>query len=739
MQSKANLLNPLIQKWLNLQGWTNLHEVQENAIEPILDCKEDIIISAATASGKTEAAFLPACTKILLNKTNGIKIIYISPLKALINDQYKRIEALGHATGIPVTPWHGDIGDNKKQKMFTNPNGILLITPESLESLLINHKDWCKDSLNNLNYFIIDEFHAFIGTERGYQLLSQLHRLESMLKREVPRIALSATLSNIKSVKQWLRPNSNKSIKIIESSNSSKGIKLQIRGYNFSNSTEPTENITDYTYIAQDIFKLLRGSTNLVFANSRAKTEYLANVLVSISEQNHLPNEFFPHHGSLSKDLREQLENRLKIGKLPTTAVCTQTLELGIDLGDVTSIAQVNAPQSVASLRQRIGRSGRRNKDAILRLFIPEVFIQEGIKTQLIDKMRDQTFLSASMIELVLDRWFEPPTMQEFSFSTLIQQILSVIAQYGSVQALSIWKLLCKTGPFNLVNQQIFVKLLKTLGKNDLITQMSDSSITLGIAGEKLVSNYNFYSSFKSQEEYTVDNNGHKIGTIPLMQPLNIGDTFLFAGKGWETIYINNEKHQLFVKEYKENAEPLVLDGSSGKIHDGVREKMFELYCADNIVPKYLNKEASKHFIEGQKVFHDLNLIENYYIVGTEGIYLFPWKGDKIMHTIVQILKLNGIKAKKIGSYILLPLTSSLSFKDTVNTILNSPKPTENELSVTVTNLEHEKYDNFLDPELLCLGYGLRNFDVEGAFEFFNKVLNSHKPFDNKTGASYQT
>lgn len=739
MKSKAALLNPLIQKWLNRQGWTNLHEVQENAIEPILDCRDDIIISAATASGKTEAAFLPACSKILADCSEGIKIIYISPLKALINDQYKRIEDLGHATGLTVTPWHGDIGDNKKQKLFNSPNGILLITPESLESLLINHKDWCNTALSTLNYFIIDEFHAFIGTERGYQLLSQLHRLEAMLKRDVPRIALSATLSNIKSVKKWLRPNSEKNIQIIESSKSRKGIKLQIRGYDLKASDVPSESMTSYQNIASDIFKTLRGSTNLVFSNSRAKTEYLANALVNLSEKNHVPNEFFPHHGSLSKELREQLENRLKLGKMPTTAICTQTLELGIDIGDVTSIAQINAPQSVSSLRQRIGRSGRRNKDAILRLFIPEYEQQDETHISLMDKMRDQTFLSSAMIELVLHRWFEPPTMQEYSLSTLIQQILSVIAQYGNVQALSMWKLLCKTGPFNLVNQKIFANILQSLGKNDLITQMRDSSITLGLSGEKLVSNYNFYSSFKSQEEYTIDNNGHKIGTIPLTQPLNIGETFLFAGKGWETIFVNNEKHQIFVKEYKDTADPLVLDGGSGKIHDGVREKMYELYCNRSNLPVYLNSTAAKHFQDGQRVFNKLHLNENHFIIGLEGIYLFPWKGDKIMHTIVQILKLNGVNAKKLGSYIILPHLSSLAFKDAINTILNKDRPTECDLSSTVSNLEYEKYDKYLNHELLCLGYGFRNFDVDGAFKFFNQVLNSKNPFDSQTGAAYLT
>lgn len=736
--SPVDNLDPIIIKWLYRQGWTNLHDVQERAIAPILDGSRDVIISAATASGKTEAAFLPACSKILKSNTlDSVQIIYISPLKALINDQFKRLDDLGEYCGIKVTPWHGDINDSYKKNLFAKPTGILLITPESLESLLLNHREWCASHFKQLSYFIVDEFHAFIGTERGYQLLSQLHRIEILVKHRICRIALSATLSNILSVQTWLRPNSSVQTEIIESVHTQKKILLQIRGYDFVHPiSDSNEGLQDYDAIAKDIFKLLRGSTNLVFANSRAKTEYLATVLSRLTEENFVPLEFFPHHGSLSKELREQLESRLKQGKLPTTAICTQTLELGIDIGDVSSIAQVNAPQSVASLRQRIGRSGRRERDAVLRLFVPETIIGVG-RTSLFEQLRDETFLSSAMLELVLSRWFEPPVEKEFSFSTLIQQILSVIAQYGSVSALSLWKLLCETGPFNLVTQKIFALLLRSLATHALITQMRDHNITLGIEGEKLVSRYGFYSSFKAQEEYGIDNNGQRIGTIPLNQPLSTGDTFLFAGKGWEVVFFNNQQHLISVKPYKDDTEPLILDGSGGRIHNGVREKMFELYNGDEI-PRYLNKTAVRHFEEGRRVFHELDLHRKQYIMGLDGIYLFPWKGDRIMHTITQMLKMQGIAAKKHGAYIHLPRSSIKAFTLAVTTILNTRLPTETELAASIGNLEYEKYDCYLCSELLKLGYGYRNFDIEGAVEFFKIVLNNN-PFNEKTHSAYQT
>ncbi len=743
MPSNAKLLHSLILKWIHNQGWQSLHDIQELAIKPILEGNNDIIISAATASGKTEAAFLPAITKILNDKEIGIRIVYISPLKALINDQYKRLDAICHSLKVNVTPWHGDISNSKKSKLFNIPDGILLITPESLESLLINHHSWCKESLKSVAFFIIDEFHAFIGDVRGYQLLSQLHRIETLVGKKIPRIAISATLSNIQLVKGWLRPNSKSDIKLIQSLNSKRGLQLQIRGYqtlvnNVNINDEPTLLSPELVY---DLFKQMRGNTNLIFANSRAKTEYFATTLKNLSEKYHVPNEFFPHHGSLAKELRETLENRLKEGKLPTTAICTQTLELGIDIGDVTSVAQIQSPQSVASLRQRLGRAGRRNSDAILRLYIIEKIIPKDSPVspwhlKLQHRLFNQTFLSTAMIELVLNRWVEPPTSEELALSTLVQQTLSTIAQYGSLKAISIWNLLCKTGPFHLVTQKIFAMLLRSLATNDLITQLDDGTLTLGLMGERLVSKYTFYGSFKTQEEYTIEFNGVKLGTVPINQPLEIGQTFLFAGKGCEVTYINPSKRIISVKEYKDKTEPLDLDSGFGLIHDGVREKMFELYTSKT-VPVYLNSTAKQNFLEGQKLFKKLKLKDNYYLVGNNGIYLFPWKGDKIMYTISRLLKLHGIKSSVQSSYIIIPSTSTLQLKEVVTKILESPSPKPEELATTIKNLEYEKFDHFLTQELLWFSIGSRNFDIPGAMEFFKKMLASKEPFNRENGAAY--
>ncbi|WP_048794950.1 DEAD/DEAH box helicase, partial [Serratia sp. 506_PEND] len=200
--------DPRVRKWVYKQGWSALRPLQESSIPAILARDRDVLISAGTAAGKTEAFFLPACSAVA-DLTNGFGIIYISPLKALINDQYRRLESLGDALEMPVTPWHGDVPQNKKKKARTNPAGILLITPESLESLLINSMGWLKQAFSSVAYIVIDEFHAFIGSERGVQLLSLLNRIDHVLGRQVnpiPRVALSATLGELEKVPELLRP-----------------------------------------------------------------------------------------------------------------------------------------------------------------------------------------------------------------------------------------------------------------------------------------------------------------------------------------------------------------------------------------------------------------------------------------------------------------------------------------------------------------------------------------------------
>src|ERR1035438_3280847 len=198
-------LHPRIQRWIWDRDWTELRDAQVRAVSPIVDGQRDVIIAAATASGKTEAAFLPICSALLADRQpaeqgdlpgaptapvtqTGVKVLYVSPLKALINDQYGRLDALCQHLDLPVHRWHGDVPGSRKARVMADPDGVLLITPESIEALLVIHGPKIGQLFDALRYVVIDELHSFLGAERGAQLQSLLHRVELAIRRHVPRI-----------------------------------------------------------------------------------------------------------------------------------------------------------------------------------------------------------------------------------------------------------------------------------------------------------------------------------------------------------------------------------------------------------------------------------------------------------------------------------------------------------------------------------------------------------------------
>lgn len=724
------LLDPMVCRWIGRQGWKDLHPIQKQAIKPILEHKDDVIISASTAAGKTEAAFLPVLSYIKKNEKqiSGVSVLYISPLKALINDQARRLSDMAQDMGIRISPWHGDVAVNKKQDLLKDPSGIMLITPESLESLLINQLTVIKEAFKDLSYIVIDEFHALMGKERGYQLQSQLHRIENLIQKIPVRIAISATFSNdIGSVASYLRAN-NADVKcqiITSTGTTTTALAVKILGYEIEKvpGAEPKQlnqmmHEEAISLVSKDIYRLLRGKNNLVFTNSRIDTENLASSLSDLCLKNRVPNEFFPHHGSLSKDLRETLELRLIDGRLPTTAICTSTLELGIDISDVQSIAQFAPPTSVASLRQRLGRSGRRDGRAVLRLFIPEY---DPTINRMSSMLCEDTVLSAAMINLLLQRWYEPPIQKEYSFSTLIQQTLSVIAAHGSVSAKNLYELLCKTGPFSMTTPAMYAQLLRGLGEHELIIQMQDGTLTLGLEGEYLASSYEFFAAFNNNKDFRIDYDGHTIGKIPLLTTLMENDTFLFAGKAWRVVYFNEQRRVIGVKPSQTKASTLPISGAGGMIHDAIRQEMFNIYMNGN-VPPCLDKTAKANFERGREYFFSYQLDKKVLITGPTGLMLFPWRGDRVLQTVVLMLNKASVSASRVNAHIELDFASIDNLKTAVVSILMKGEVDPKELLKKVKNLDWEKFNCYLPEDLKFITYAHTHLDVKGALDFFRRL-----------------
>lgn len=693
------LLDERVRRWVWRQGWTALKDIQENAIPVVLAGNSDVIISASTAGGKTEAAFLPILTS-LLNRviTYGYQVLYISPLKALINDQCRRLSDMTADVDIDVMPWHGDINETKKNKSLKNPNGILIITPESLESFLINKEQFVLKAFSSLQYIVIDELHSFIGTERGKQLQSLLSRIEHITHRQVPRIAMSATFSDYDAVKYFLRSDSSMPCSIPPQGESNHEIKILVKEYEMSNDSDVT------IPIAQDIFNNLRGSNNLVFTNSRGAAEEYAVQLTDICENNGVPNEFRVHHGSISKIERESVERDLQKGEFPITALCTSTLELGVDIGKVKSIVQIGAASSVSGLRQRLGRSGRRNEPSILRIFS----IEDGNDGLLYD-LRSNLVQNIAIIELMREHRYENPSINRYYFSTLIQQILAITAQFGGFYPKECWTILCKDGAFKNVTPQIFLELLKSLGNKDVLTQLNNGQIVIGKMGESILRSPNFYAAFVAPIDFTVVNklNSKRIGMIQYIP--QVGKSILLSGRRWLVEECDEIASKIYVSQTNYGGDAKFC-GDGIDTDPMIIEKMLKIYQTDTIYP-YLDDRtrAKEHLNECRKFFHHYNLGDNAYLKYGNENYFINWAGTKANRTLALLAHYCLKKSYNYGSF----FVSNLTIED-IELLRQSDKPDIIELASILPRYlkTFQKYDYLLSDKLLNVEYAETYLDM---------------------------
>lgn len=703
-KSAFDMLASSVQRWIWKQGWTSLNEIQERSIPIILKADSDVIISAATAGGKTEAALFPILTSIDDNDSFGCKVLYVSPLKALINDQYRRLLDITEGTHIKVTPWHQDVSVSLKNRFLKTPSGILIITPESLESFLMNRREIAEYIFESLQYIVIDELHAFIGTERGIQLQSLLSRVETMVNRRIPRIAMSATFSDFDSVKVFLRNKSDFPCSIIAQERSLHEVKILIKEYIASANVE--------NEICNEILNKLRGTNNLVFVNSKYEAEGYTTRLGEMCEENNIPNEFRIHHGNLSREIRGSVERELQKGRYPVTAICTSTLELGVDIGKVKSIAQIGVANSVSGLRQRLGRSGRRNEPSILRI------LSIDGECGLLDELRTNLFQNIAVVELLKENQFETSPAENYHFSTLIQQLLSLIASYGGILAKEAWQYLCMNGIFNNVTSSAFLKLLHSLGEKKVISQLHTGEIIIGWVGEKIIRNIDFYATFMRTDDFTMlDINGGRIGIVQ-GEPQK-GDIIKLAAKYWEVKEVSKRNKTVYVYQTDKDGR-LFFNGFGMEVSPFIVEKMKEVYYSLDEYP-YLDMNAKTQLKVGRNYFSQYALGSTSFIEYDERSTLFTWAGFRINHTIELILMryLENIEIEECNAIYIVGVTPS-----DISYVLKQEKPKAVDLASLLDfelKLQH-KYDYLLTDELLNMEYAKSCLDVDGAWDVLENI-----------------
>ena len=733
--------HPRVQRWIRRQRWGTLRPIQERAAGPILEGKRDVVIAAATAGGKTEAAFLPIASRVAevweSEDVGALSVLYISPLKALINDQFRRLQALFEPLDVPVFRWHGDVSSSRKRRA-RKEGGLLLITPESLEAQFIRRGHEMGALLGPLQYVVVDELHAFIGGERGRQLQSLLHRVELATRHHVPRVALSATLGDMDLACEFLRPGRAADARQIVDKSERQTVQLQVRGYECvppqarkapaakgreqeESSLEKEEN-GDLIEITSHLYDKLRGGRHLVFANSRSTVETCTDLLRRRCEEAGVPSEFMAHHGSLSRLLREEAEGRLQSGDKPATIVATTTLELGIDVGSIETIAQVGPPPSVASMRQRLGRSGREeDAPAVLRVYVQEKKLTPD--SNVLDRLRVRLVRSIAMVRLLAMGWNEPPVMGGLHLSTLVQQILSVIAQRGGLDAKQGYEALCVYGPFEAVTLHQFAEVLRDLGQAELITQTHNGALVLDLKGERLVDHYEFYTAFMTSEEYRLMAKGRQIGSLPIVAPLYEGGYLIFGGKRWRVLSVDERGKVVQLTPAAGGRSP-AFSGEGALVHKAVRREMRQVYTESEF-PRFVSPVGHRLLEQGRRTFREMNLGSEAFFEEGPHVTWFPWTGDRALSTLELEMRRRGFEVEQFGPILRLKNTSRDTLQKVVERVEAEGLADHIRLARQVENKEREKHHPYLGDDLLSADYASLYLNVEAAKKAISDAIAS--------------
>lgn len=635
-QNPFSTLAPFIQDYIYTHAWTELRQVQIEACRVIFDTNAHLLLAAGTASGKTEAAFLPVLTLLHQNPSTTIGVLYISPIKALINDQFERLSDLLREADTPVWAWHGDVSSSRKQRLLKKPQGVLQITPESLESLLINKHPKLPHLFGDLRFVIIDEIHAFMGSERGGQILCQLQRLSRLMEKPARRIGLSATLGDYSLAEEWLQSGTNTPVITPKIQGGQRKVQLGVEHFFRSDQiapSVPSKKGRQYNSYTHYLFNQTKGKKCLIFTNNRTEAESAIASLRQIAQTQGLPDIYHVHHGSISASLREAAETAMR-DPTPAVTAATVTLELGIDIGQLERVIQLNAPFSVSSFLQRLGRTGRRGHPADMRFICTEAELTG--EESLPEQFPWQLLQCIAIIQLYREeRWIEPIKPPRYPFSLLYHQTLSTLASMGELSAAALAQQVLTLPIFGAISPEDFRQLLRYLIDIDHIQLTETGGLIIGMTGEKIVRHFHFYAVFSSPLEYVVRDDLREIGSIVMPPPPD--NRFALAGKIWEIRDIDSKSKTLWVKPVDGIASTSWRSGG-GSIHTKVLQRMHQVLLEDVQYP-YLQKAAKERLkiarqfarVAGLDKENILPLAENSYCI-------FPWMGTIAYRTLERVL-----------------------------------------------------------------------------------------------------
>lgn len=727
MASVFSRYAPFIQDYIYARGWQSLRAVQAAAGDVIFGSDDHLLLCASTASGKTEAAFFPILTLMAEDPPASVGALYIAPLKALINDQFDRLTELCTEQGIPVCAWHGDVSQSRKQALLKHPSGILQITPESLEALLMRRSGAARALFSDLRFVVVDEIHSLMRGDRGSQTLCLIERLSRLAGVDPRRIGLSATIGDTAAAAAFLRGSSPRRVAVPKLPAGELSWRLAMEHF-FNEGAqaaegaapglqvpllEPPEGATDVPPPGADpgygwIFAHTRGRKCLVFANSREECEALTSSLRQYCEARHEPDRFLIHHGNLSSSIRADAEEALRDDENPVSVCTTATLELGIDVGRLSRAFQVDAPYTVSGFLQRLGRTGRRGAPPEMWFAVRE---EQCEPRALLPLRLPWTLLQAiAVVECYREeRWVEPPRTAKLPFSLLYHQTMSTLVSSGELTPAELAQRVMTLSPFARISPADYRELLLHLIKIGQIEKTERGGLIVGLNGERQVNSFRFYAVFQENEEFTVRWESRELGTTCAPPPP--GEKIAIAGRVWHVDELDRDRHTVWVSPTGGKV-PAFFGLVPGDIHTHILEKMRDVLVSQKSYP-YLMRNAAARLAQARAASAKALLARRPLVnLGGSAWALFPWLGTYAFMALERLIRLRcagalGLARFESAKPYFMMFTMKASEAEFYETVADEAERLGDPEALLFPNEVpgFEKYDGFVPDRLLRKGF----------------------------------
>lgn len=707
-----NKLHPRLRDYVINKNWKDLTPIQKEAFDPIFQGRS-CIIEAPTSGGKTEAVVFPLITRISLTQSQGFKVLYIAPLKALLNDLELRIVPYAKMCYLEAFKWHGDVGQAEKVQQMLYPSDILLTTPESIEAILLRKSNWA-EAFQNLETIVIDEAHYFALTERGAHLISLLERIEAGIKKSPQRIAVSATVGNPSELLNWLMSGRPEGTIIKQESKSEKKKDYLIC---FGDSDN---------WLHNSLYQLLTNKKSIVFDRSRTGTEEKASKINERNSYNKLQKDIIvkTHHSSVSKTLREDAESSIKKSSEGSVdaIISTSTLELGIDIGDLDQVIQIEGLNSSSSFLQRVGRTGRREGRS---------HYFRGLCCD-----PDEMILLAGCVSLGLKHKSESIIFQHKVFHILSHQIICLCLQMRGTTSDQIWEILSKASCFSRITKEEFDSLILHMLQEEYLRSVESNTLIIGNTTENDFLKMNWrklFAVFETGPMYNVVNGKRIIGTLDSgwAREQVLPFVFVLGGMEWNTKKIDHETQQVIVEENKTGTAPEWKALSNFDVPFELAQEV-GLLLTSNVVPEFLDSAAKIEVRAQQNMHNNLGWKSNTWVVDSSDefsqIFLWTFAGHKINRTLAKLFTIDC----KVCSYDYMKVV--LEFKEEKSTHINNLQEfftslksrqqysLEKDLE-TITKVKwFSKFSECLPPSLAIKTICEKDLDLQGLMRELERV-----------------